>query len=41
VPREARVVTDTAYLLAAVGLLHQEHPDAARALAATVVGGRV
>lgn len=40
VPRGARVVTDTAYLLAAVGLLREEHPDAARALAATVVGGR-
>lgn len=40
VPREARVVTDTAYLLAAVGLLREAHPDAARELAATVVGGR-
>jgi uncharacterized protein (TIGR01319 family) len=40
VPRDARVVTDTAYLLAAVGLLREAHPDAARELAATVVGGR-
>ena len=40
VPRDARVVTDTAYLLAAVGLLREEHPEAARALASTVVGGR-
>ena len=40
VPREATVVTDTAYLLAAVGLLRESHPQAARALAATVVGGR-
>ncbi|MDU0312962.1 glutamate mutase L [Phycicoccus sp. M110.8] len=40
VPRGARVVTDTAYLLAAVGLLREEHPEAARALASTVVGGR-
>ncbi len=40
VPRDARVVTDTAYLLAAVGLLRDAHPDAARELAATVVGGQ-
>ncbi|GAB3449885.1 methylaspartate mutase accessory protein GlmL [Phycicoccus ginsengisoli] len=40
VPRDAQVVTDTAYLLAAVGLLREEHPEAARALASTVVGGR-
>jgi uncharacterized protein (TIGR01319 family) len=39
VPRSASVVTDTAYLLAAVGLLREVHPRAARALAATVVGG--
>jgi uncharacterized protein (TIGR01319 family) len=39
VPRSAAVVTDTAYLLAAVGLLREVHPRAARALAATVVGG--
>ena len=40
VPRDARVVTDSAYLLAAVGLLREAHPEAARALASTVVGGR-
>ncbi|MFC8504481.1 glutamate mutase L [Pedococcus sp. NPDC057267] len=40
VPRDARVVTDTAYLLAAVGLLREGHPEAARALASTVVWGR-
>jgi uncharacterized protein (TIGR01319 family) len=39
VPRSAAVVTDTAYLLAAVGLLREAHPHAARALATTVVGG--
>jgi uncharacterized protein (TIGR01319 family) len=38
VPRGARVATDTAYLLFAVGLLADEHPGAARALAARVVG---
>jgi hypothetical protein len=32
------VATDTAYLLFAVGLLEQEHPDAARSLAERVVG---
>lgn len=41
VPRAATAVTDTAYLLAAVGLLREAHPEAARALAATVVGGRL
>ncbi len=40
VPREAALVTDTAYLLCAVGLLHRTHPDAARALARSLVGGR-
>lgn len=40
VPREAVVVTDTAYLLFAVGLLAERHPDAARRLAEAVVGGR-
>jgi uncharacterized protein (TIGR01319 family) len=40
VPREAAVVTDTAYLLFAVGLLQERHPEAARRLAGTVVGGR-
>jgi uncharacterized protein (TIGR01319 family) len=38
VPRAAAVVTDTAYLLFAVGLLRGTHPEAARALARTVVG---
>jgi uncharacterized protein (TIGR01319 family) len=38
VPRGARVATDTAYLLFAVGLLAEEHPTAAAALAARVVG---
>jgi uncharacterized protein (TIGR01319 family) len=40
VPRGARVATDTAYLLFAVGLLTEEHPAAARTLAARVVGVR-
>jgi uncharacterized protein (TIGR01319 family) len=39
VPRGARTVTDAAYLLFAVGLLRRTHPDAADALARTVVGG--
>ena len=39
VPRDALAVTDTAYLLFAVGLLWGRHPEAARALAAAVVGG--
>jgi uncharacterized protein (TIGR01319 family) len=39
VPRELRAVTDTAYLLFAVGLLRERHPRAAAALAAAVVGG--
>lgn len=39
VPREAALVTDTAYLLFAVGLLRERHPVAARALAKAVVGG--
>ena len=38
VPREARVATDAAYLLFAVGLLAEEHPEAATALAVRVVG---
>jgi uncharacterized protein (TIGR01319 family) len=38
-PRQARVVTDTAYLLFAVGLLAERYPAAAAALAETVVGG--
>lgn len=38
VPRGARVATDTAYLLFAVGLLAEEHPGAARSLAERVVG---
>ncbi|KQU69160.1 glutamate mutase L [Phycicoccus sp. Root101] len=37
VPREAAVVTDAAYLLFAVGLLRGDHPEAAKALARTVV----
>ncbi|GAA2164161.1 glutamate mutase L [Pedococcus bigeumensis] len=41
VPREAALVTDTAYLLFAVGLLRSAHPAVARALARTVVGGAV
>ena len=40
VPREPEVVTDTAYLLFAVGLLRAAHPRAAAALARAVVGGR-
>jgi hypothetical protein len=40
VPRDAHAVTDAAYLLFAVGLLRGRHPQAARALAAAVVGGR-
>ena len=39
VPRSARLVTDAAYLLFVVGLLRRDHPDAAHALARTVVGG--
>jgi uncharacterized protein (TIGR01319 family) len=38
VPRGAAVATDTAYLLFAVGLLADRHPDAARALAVRIVG---
>ena len=41
VPREAAVVTDSAYLLFAVGLLRATHPEAARRLARTVVGPAV
>lgn len=41
VPRDARVRTDTAYLLFAVGLLAANaHPEAARRLAARVVGAQ-
>ena len=40
VPRRAAVVTDTAYLLFAVGLLREAHPEAARRLAGAVVGAR-
>jgi uncharacterized protein (TIGR01319 family) len=39
VPRDAALVTDTAYLLFAVGLLREAHPSVARALASAVVGG--
>jgi uncharacterized protein (TIGR01319 family) len=38
VPRAAATGVDTAYLLFAVGLLADEHPEAARALAARLVG---
>ncbi len=38
VPRDARVATDTAYVLFAAGLLADRHPGAARALAGSVVG---
>jgi uncharacterized protein (TIGR01319 family) len=41
VPRDAALVTDTAYLLFAVGLLREAHPDVARALAMSVVGPSV
>ena len=40
VPRDPAVVTDTAYLLFAVGLLAEDHPEAARALAGRIVGVR-
>ncbi|SDP36665.1 conserved hypothetical protein [Pedococcus dokdonensis] len=39
VPRDAALVTDTAYLLFAVGLLRDAHPEMARSLARTVVAG--
>lgn len=41
VPRDATLVTDTAYLLFAVGLLRERYPEVARALARAVVGGTV
>ena len=41
VPRRAAVVTDTQYLLFAVGLLRETHPEAARVLAKTMLGGSV
>ena len=40
VPRDPALVTDTAYLLCAVGLLAGPHPEAARALAGRIVGVR-
>ncbi|KAB7743545.1 glutamate mutase [Nostocoides sp. F2B08] len=40
VPEGAQVAVDTAYLLFAVGLLAEAHPDAARSLAGRVVGPR-
>jgi uncharacterized protein (TIGR01319 family) len=40
VPRGPALVTDTAYLLCAAGLLAGRHPAAARSLAERVVGGR-
>lgn len=40
VPDGAQVVTDTAYLLFAVGLLQERHPEVAQRLAEAVVGGR-
>jgi hypothetical protein len=39
VPREAAVVTDAAYLLFAVGLLREAHPEVAASLATALVGG--
>jgi uncharacterized protein (TIGR01319 family) len=41
VPRQAQAVTDTAYLLCAVGLLRERYPAAASALAGAVVGTAV
>ncbi len=38
VPRSARTAVDVAYLLFAVGLLAEDHPETARALAARVTG---
>ncbi len=38
-PRRPRVVVDTDYVLAAVGLLADEHPDPAYRLAMTLAGG--
>ena len=40
VPRDATVVTDASYLLFAVGLLREAHPEVAVALARAVVGDR-
>jgi hypothetical protein len=40
VPRDAAVVTDASYLLFAVGLLRDAHPEVAVALARAVVGDR-
>ena len=40
VPRDATVVTDAAYLLFAVGLLREAHPEVALRLARAVTGGR-
>ena len=40
VPRDAAVVTDASYLLFAVGLLRERHPEVAVALARAVVGDR-
>jgi uncharacterized protein (TIGR01319 family) len=39
VPRQVRAVTDTAYLLCAIGLLREPYPGAAAGLARAVVGG--
>lgn len=39
-PRAPRVAVDREYVLAAVGLLHAEHPDAAAALAGRLVASR-
>ena len=41
VPRQSEVVTDTAYLLFAVGLLRERYAEAARTLAKTMLGGSV
>ena len=38
-PRDPRVVVDQQYLLAAVGLLAQDHPDAAERLARSLLAG--
>jgi hypothetical protein len=40
VPEGAQAEVDTAYLLFAVGLLAEGHPEAARSLAGRIVGPR-
>jgi hypothetical protein len=39
-PRSPRAVVDRQHVLAAVGLLAEDHPDAAAALAGTLLPGR-